>query len=84
MIKTFEPPFLLNAEHSFIEDKIKLYSSNLFKNKLYGYTIALFFNLYLINCILKNHSLITIIFEILLFYILENIILPNIFNNKIK
>ena len=84
MIKTFEPPFLLNAEHSFIEDKIKLFSSNLFKNKLYGYTIALLFNLYLINSLLKNTSLITIFFEILLFYIFENILLPNIFYNKIK
>ena len=84
MIKTFEPPFLLNREHCFIEDKIKLFSSNLFKNKLYGYTIALLFNLYLINSLLKNTSLITIFFEILLFYIFQNILLPNIFYNKIK
>ena len=84
MIKTFGPPFLLNAEHCFIEDKIKLFSSNLFKNKLYGYAIALLFNLYLINSLLKNSSLITIFFEILLFYIFQNILLPNIFYNKIK
>ena len=84
MIKIFEPPFLLNAEHSFIEDKLKSFSSNLFKNKLYGYTIALLFNFYLINCLLKNKTLLTILLEILFFYIFENTLLPNIFNNKIK
>ena len=44
MIKTFEPPFLLNKEKSFIEDKIKAYSQNLFENRLNGYIMAILFN----------------------------------------
>ena len=72
MIKTFEPPFLLNKEKSFIEEKIKAYSQNLFENKLYGYIIAVSFNFYLITCFYKHKSFLTIILESLLFYIIIN------------
>ena len=84
MIKTFEPPFLLNKEKSFIEEKIKAYSQNLFENKLYGYIIAILFNFYLISCLYKHKSFLTIILESLLFYIIFNTIVANLFTSNKK
>ena len=84
MIKTFEPPFLLNKEKSFIEDKIKAFSQNLFENKLYGYIIAILFNFYLISCLYKHKSFLTIILESLLFYIIFNTIVANLFTSNKK
>ena len=82
MIKTFEPPFLLNKEKSFLEEKIKAYSQNLFENKLYGYIIAISFNFYLITCFYKHKSFLTIILESLLFYIIINTIIVNMFTSN--
>ena len=82
MIKTFEPPFLLNKEKSFIEERIKAYSQNLFENKLYGYIIAISFNFYLITCFYKHKSFLTIILESLLFYIIINTIIVNLFTSN--
>ena len=82
MFKPFDPPFLLNAEKSFIEGKIKRFSTNLFINKIYGFIIAIIFNLYIIFSILKNKNLITILFEILLFFLIQYAIIVNLFNIK--
>ncbi len=84
MIKTFEPPFLLNKEKSFIEEKIKAHSQNLFENKLYGYITAVLFNLYLISCFFKHKSILTIILESLLYYVIINTITANLFTSKKK
>ena len=84
MIKTFEPPFLLNKEKSFIEEKIKAYSQNLFENKLYGYIMAILFNLYLITSLFKHKSFLTMILESLLFYIIINTIIANLFSSNKK
>ena len=84
MIKTFEPPFLLNKEKSFIEEKIKAYSQNLFENKLYGYIMAILFNLYLITSLFKHKSFLTMILESLLFYLIINTIIANLFSSNKK
>ena len=84
MIKFFEPPFLLKAEHSFIEDKIKSFSTNLFKNKIYGYLNAIIFNLYFIIFIFKKKNLITIFLEYVIFYLIEYIVYVNLFNIERK
>jgi len=83
-LKPFDPPFLLNKEHSFIEDKIKSFSRNLFINKIFGCATALLFNLYLIHCFFKNKNLLTIILESLLFFLIQNTIVVNLFNPKRK
>ena len=80
IMNPFGPPFLLNAEHSHIEDKIKKFSSNLFVNKIYGYLIAIVFNSYLFYCLFKNKNLITIFFEIVLFFLIQSTILVHLFN----
>jgi hypothetical protein len=82
MIKKFDPPFLLNSQHSFIEDKIKNFSSNLFSNKIYGFFLSLLFNTYLIFCILRNKNLITIFIEFFVFFLIKYIIEVNIFKQK--
>jgi len=84
MIKTFEPPFLLNKEKSFIEEKIKAYSQNLFENKIYGYIMAILFNLYLITSLFKHKSFLTMVLESLLFYIVLNTIIANLFSSNKK
>ncbi len=84
MIKKFEPPFLLNPEHSFIEDKIKNFSSNLFTNKIFGIFTVIQFNIYIINCILKNKNLITIFLELFLLYLLQYIVMEKIYKKKKK
>ena len=84
MIKTFEPPFLLNKEKSFIEEKIKAYSQNLFENKIYGYIMAIIFNLYLITSLFKHKSFLTMVLESLLFYIVLNTIIANLFSSNKK
>ena len=84
MLKPFAPPFLLNKEHSFIEDKIKYFSTNLFINKIYGCITAILFNIYLIHCFFKNKNLTTIILELLLFFLIEYTIIVNLFNTKRK
>ena len=82
MIKFFEPPFLLNAENSIIEDKIKSFSSNFFSNKIFGYISAIQFNIYIFICFLKNKNLINIFFEYLVFYLLYYIIQEKLFKKK--
>ena len=82
MFKPFEPPFLLNSEKSFIEGKIKSFSTNLFINKIYGIIIAIIFNLYIFFSILRNKNLITILFEIILFFLIQYTIISNAFNVK--
>ena len=84
MLKPFDPPFLLNKEHSLIEDKIKFFSKNLFINKIYGCIIAVLFNIYLIQCFFKNKNLSTIILESLLFFFIQYTIKVNLFNAKKK
>ena len=84
MMKPFGPPFLLNAQHSFIENKLKCFSSNLFQNKIYGYFIVILLNLYLFYCLFKNKHLITIFFELLLFSLVKNTLIVNVFNTKKK
>ena len=83
MIKKFEPPFLY-SEHSFIEDKIKSFSSNLFTNKIFGIFTVIQFNIYIFHCFLKNKNLITIFLELLLLYLLQYIFISNILSNKKK
>lgn len=80
MIKVFDPPFLLNAKKSFIEEKIKNFSSNLFANKIYGYFSSSLFNIYLIYCIIKNKNLSTMLFEFLFFILIQYFIVINLFN----
>ena len=82
MLKPFDPPFLLNKEYGFIENKIKSFSTNLFINKIYGCIITLIFNLYLIHCFLKNKNITTIILESLIFFLIQYIIAINLFNAK--
>ena len=84
MMKPFGPPFLLNAQHSFIENKLKCFSSNLFQNKIYGYFIVILLNLYLFYCLFKNKHLITIFYELLLFSLVKNTLIVNVFNTKKK
>ena len=84
MLKPFDPPFLLNAEKNYFGEKIKSFSENLFKNKLYGFIYAIIFNLYLINCFINKKNLLTIFFEILLFVLIRATITTNIFNAERK
>ena len=83
-LKPFDPPFLLNKEHSFIDDKIKSFSTNLFINKIFGCLTALLFNIYLIHCFFKNKNLLTIILELLLLFLIQYTIAVNLFNSKRK
>ena len=83
-LKPFDPPFLLNKEHSFFDDKIKSFSRNLFINKIFGCFTALLFNIYLMHCFFKNKNLMTIILESLLFFLIQYIILVHLFNPKRK
>ena len=84
MMRPFGPPFLLNAQHSFIEDKIKCFSSNLFENKLLGFLISILINIYLFYCLFKDKHLLTIFFELILFSLVKDILIVNIFNTKKK
>ena len=84
MLKPFDPPFLLNKEKSFIENKLKSFSMNLFINRIYGCIVAVIFNIYLIHCFFKNKNLTTIILESLLFFLIQYIIVVNLFNAKRK
>ena len=84
MIKTFEPPFLLNAKSSIIKDKIKIFSSNLFANKIYGFFSSLIFNIYLIYCLILNKNTITILVEFIFFFLIQYIFSVNIFNIQKK
>ena len=84
MRKSFGPPFLLQFEHSFIEDKIKHFSSNLFANKILGYFYGIQFNIYILSCFFKNKNCFTIFLELFLFYLLEQLFLLKLLNKNKK
>jgi len=82
MLKNFKPPFRPLEKTSYIENKIKNFSSSLFKNKLYGYLTAIYYNFYFICSIIYKRNISSLIIEIVISYVIQSILFAKFSDTK--
>ena len=73
------PPFNEREKRSFIEEKILDFSSNLFRNKIFGVGISLVLNIVCFYSYFKKKSSFSILCSLFLLYLILKIILFNVF-----
>ena len=74
------PPFNEKEKRNFIEEKILNFSSNLFRNKIFGIVLSVILNLLYFYSYFSKKSSLSIICSLFLMYLILKIIFVKVFN----